>query len=109
MRIKYNDQTTPEVHISGEVVDAHLQVWIKDNGIGIDPIFLDDVFTMFKRLNSNREKGSGLGLSIVRSLLTKISGTITIKESTPEKGTTFLVTLPVNPPALVLESEPNER
>ena len=93
--IKYNDGQQPEVRITGQVVGPDLQVWVKDNGIGIDPIFLDDVFTMFRRLNSDREKGSGLGLSIVRSLMKKIDGSIIIESSAPKKGTTFLLRLPV--------------
>lgn len=97
--IKYNDQARPEVKITGEVVGGSLHVWVTDNGIGIDTIFLDDVFTMFRRLNSDREKGSGLGLSIVRSLLKKIKGSIVIEASSPEKGTTFLLTLPIEPSA----------
>jgi signal transduction histidine kinase len=95
--IKYNDQARPEIHIAGEVLGANLQVRVKDNGIGIDSMFMDDVFTMFRRLNSDREKGSGLGLSIVRSLLKKINGSIVIQASSPQEGTTFLLTLPLDP------------
>ncbi|MDD4734473.1 MAG: ATP-binding protein [Kiritimatiellae bacterium] len=68
---------------------------VTDNGIGItDEVkqrCMDPFFTT-KPMN----EGTGLGLSILHGIVKEYQGTVEI-ESTPEKGTTFRITLPVNP------------
>jgi PAS domain S-box-containing protein len=65
-----------------------------DNGIGIEEKYLDKVFDMFFRA-TERAKGSGLGLYIVKETVAKLRGTIEIK-SEFGKSTTFDITLPNN-------------
>lgn len=69
---------------------AHIE--IEDNGEGIPEDKLDQVFDMFVRA-SERSEGSGLGLYIVRDVLEKMGGSISIK-SVFDKGTTVSVTIP---------------
>jgi PAS domain S-box-containing protein len=68
--------------------------YVKDNGIGIEEQFFEDVFRMFKRLNveDDTRKGDGVGLAFVRKIIERHGGRIWI-ESTPGEGTTFYFTL----------------
>ena len=69
----------------------------RDNGIGMSKSFLDRIFEPFERVNSStisRIEGTGLGMSIVRSLVESMNGEIRI-ESTPGEGTEVRVCLPL--------------
>lgn len=68
--------------------------YVKDNGIGIDAAFHQDVFRIFKRLNSepDGERGTGAGLTFVKKIVEKHQGRIWI-ESEPGEGSTFFFTL----------------
>jgi len=70
---------------------------IKDNGIGIKEENLDKLFNVDAKYTSEGtkgEKGSGLGLSLVKEIIDKHGGEIKVK-STYGKGTEFLFTLPI--------------
>ena len=70
------------------------KVSITDNGIGFDPKYSDEIFVVFKRLNSYHEyEGTGVGLSICRKILEKHNGSIAA-QSEPGKGSTFSFVLP---------------
>lgn len=93
--IKYN-------HPSGKL-NIHLRrdedivsVSVTDTGVGIPPDAIDHIFERFYRVDKARSRqsgGSGLGLSIVRSMVRRNNGEIHVK-STPGKGTTFMVEFP---------------
>ncbi len=79
------------VHDLGE----HLRIEIKDDGIGINEEDLIKIFEPFERgKNSKGIQGTGLGLSIVKKAVDLMGGTIDVF-STPGKGSTFSVTIPV--------------
>ncbi len=68
---------------------------IKDNGIGIPNEDLPYIFERFYKVDKSRNravKGSGIGLSIVKSIINLHNGTINVK-SVLGKGTTFIITL----------------
>jgi len=69
---------------------------VEDNGPGIDARDLPLIFEKFYRgrRRASTAKGSGMGLAIARALLTAHGGSITV-ESTPSKGTTFRVRVPL--------------
>ncbi|SCY65230.1 sensor histidine kinase [Alkaliphilus peptidifermentans] len=75
----------------------NLQIVVKDTGIGIPKDKLDVIFDRFtqidKSLTRNHE-GSGIGLSIVKSLIELHEGTIRV-DSVLDKGTEFIVELPI--------------
>lgn len=71
---------------------------VKDNGCGIAPEELPKIWRRFYQAeNSHRNNsGAGLGLSMVQWITSLHGGTINVK-STPGKGSTFTVTLPLKP------------
>jgi PAS domain S-box-containing protein len=74
-----------------------VEVSIKDNGIGIPPAMLDQVFGMFTQVDRTLEKttgGLGIGLSLVKGLLDMHNGTIEAKSDGEGMGSEFVVTLP---------------
>ena len=74
--------------------DTFYKIYIQDNGIGFDPKYAEDIFVVFKRLHSYHEfEGTGIGLSICKKIIDKHNGYITA-ESSPDKGSTFIITLP---------------
>ncbi len=83
-----------EIGIAGER-DGMCELFVRDNGIGIDPRFHDRIFKMFKRLHTHKEfEGTGIGLAIVRKAIAKLNGAVRV-ESEPEGGSLFFVALPL--------------
>jgi signal transduction histidine kinase len=93
---------TPEggrVTVDARRVDGSAVVAVSDTGIGIDPDALAHVFERFYRADDARTRafgGAGLGLSIAEQLVTGHGGRISA-QSTPGRGSTFTVTLPLGP------------
>lgn len=87
----------PEIGISAtKEQDGKVLVYVRDNGIGIDPEHQKKVFDIFTRLhNKDKYPGSGVGLSISKKLMERLGGTITL-ESVPGEGSTFCVVFPSN-------------
>jgi light-regulated signal transduction histidine kinase (bacteriophytochrome) len=70
------------------------RLYFKDNGIGFDEKYSDDIFMVFKRLHSYNEfEGTGIGLSICKKIVEKHGGFINVRSKINE-GTTFVITLP---------------
>ncbi len=91
---------TPESgHVAMKVKldDESLEIAIEDTGVGISEEELPHVFDKFFRSSDSRvqdEVGTGLGLSLAREVVRMHGGDITV-ESTLDKGSTFLVTIPL--------------
>lgn len=80
---------------------------VKDNGVGISQDNLEQIFERFKQVGpllSRTHEGSGIGLSIVKSLVQMHDGIISVKSKYGE-GTEFIIELPVKP---VLQEETPE-
>lgn len=74
--------------------DAEIEIHIADNGIGIEKSDLPHIFERLYKCDKGRSnKGSGLGLSIVRQMAEKMEGTITVN-SEPSQYTVFRVCFP---------------
>ncbi len=73
---------------------AFISFWCRDNGPGITDEAQQQLFIEFSRLESARAEGHGLGLSIVRRIITKLGGDAGV-ESVIGTGSTFWFTLPV--------------
>ena len=90
---KYRDQTKKGfVNIDWKEDNGFYQFSIQDNGIGIDQEHYDLVFEAFKKLN-NRTDSSGIGLFIIKKVITSGGGKIWM-ESEKGVGTTFFFTIP---------------
>lgn len=77
-----------------------LAIQVKDNGVGIDPVVQKTIFEKFTRIEnelSNDVNGSGVGLYLTKQIVELHGGTITVK-SQRNKGSTFIVHLPLHPP-----------
>lgn len=85
----------PHIEISAKSAHGMTTVTVKDNGIGIAPAGMDQLFQPFARLNLRREfEGSGLGLAICRQIAEAHGGTISVR-SEPGEGSSFEVRLPL--------------
>ena len=74
---------------------THFRFSVTDNGIGIKPEFLENLFTAFTRERDGRVdkiEGSGLGMAITKMIVTMMEGNITV-ESEPGVGSRFTVDL----------------
>ncbi|HEX7468450.1 MAG TPA: ATP-binding protein, partial [Methanobacterium sp.] len=93
--IKYRSQETPKIHISAIKEKNQYLFSIKDNGIGMLPEHLEQIFTIFKRLHTNEEyEGTGIGLAIAQKIVHQQGGQIWV-ESELRKGTTFYFSIPI--------------
>ncbi|WP_443750342.1 sensor histidine kinase [Asticcacaulis solisilvae] len=84
----------PEIAVSAEEGDKAWRFEVRDNGIGIDERYRDEVFAIFRRLHTRDEfPGNGIGLSTCRKFLGLVGGAIDFT-SVPGEGTTFTFILP---------------
>lgn len=84
----------PKVQIGARQMGLEWVIDVTDNGIGIEPQYLPQLFTLFRRLHTSREyPGSGFGLAIARRIVEHHFGRIWA-ESQLGQGTTIHVSLP---------------
>lgn len=107
----------PEIHILAEMVkgvqlnnirsDQHdedfCNIYVKDNGIGFEQKYANEIFVLFKRLNSyDKFEGTGIGLAICKKIIEQHKGFISVT-SNPDEGTTFIISLPLKLPEVVTD------
>ncbi|MGH2519812.1 MAG: ATP-binding protein, partial [Chloroflexota bacterium] len=88
-----------QIWLSGALVDGLARVDVRDTGVGLSEEELGHLFTRFYRAHNPAARqagGSGLGLSIARSLVEMQGGHMSVS-STPGQGSTFSFTLPLAP------------
>jgi two-component system CheB/CheR fusion protein len=91
---KYNDKQQPLIFILYSEVDQHHIITITDNGIGFDQANTNKIFDPFTRLvTKDQFEGSGIGLSICKTVVEQHKGSIRAKSKVGE-GASFTVTLP---------------
>ena len=92
--IKYSDERKTErtMHIKTHTLNNHIIIEVTDNGVGIDNRNIDKIYNMFF-VTSNINKGSGLGLYILKQNVEKLTGNVTVK-SELNVGTKFTVSIP---------------
>ena len=90
--IKYNNRVGAEIRISFAEVPEYYHISVADNGEGIPAEHLGNIFDLFKAVKLSEHSGTGIGLSIVKRLIKKMHGDITV-ESKIGLGTTFSFTI----------------
>jgi signal transduction histidine kinase len=92
--IKYRDASKDHslIKVHANITGTHLDMVLRDNGIGISQEYLPRIFEMFYRA-TERSDGAGLGLYIVKETVDKLHGTISV-DSTKGEGTTFKIKIP---------------
>jgi signal transduction histidine kinase/ActR/RegA family two-component response regulator len=83
----------PPVSAEDDAAERQIRFWVRDNGPGLTPDEQGRLFRSFERLDWIRAKGHGLGLSIVRRIVTKLGGHVGV-ESDVGTGSVFWFTLP---------------
>lgn len=93
--IKFNHSSPKRVEIDWVLTDdSHYKLFVRDNGIGIDPRHHERIFGAFHRLHPPADyTGSGIGLAIVKKATMKLNGLVRV-ESELGKGSTFSIVLP---------------
>jgi signal transduction histidine kinase len=84
-----------EITIDCTTEGDHARVCIRDNGIGIDPRYVNQVFELggMSKLDKQRGGGPGYGLYLAKRLIESQGGELTV-DSTPDVGSTFCFTIP---------------
>lgn len=96
--LKFTGAEKPLIKIYGRYTEdkSRYQIFVEDNGIGFDQVYLDKIFTPFQRLHGRLAyEGAGMGLAICRKIMERHEGSITA-QSRPDAGATFTLTFPVN-------------
>jgi light-regulated signal transduction histidine kinase (bacteriophytochrome) len=92
--IKYRSEMAPRIRIDAERVGAMWRIRVADNGIGIAPLYSEQIFGIFKRLHTAAEyPGTGVGLAICQKIVERYGGRMWV-ESEEGKGSAFNFTLP---------------
>jgi PAS domain S-box-containing protein len=92
--IRYRSPDAPQIQVAAEKYGEEWKFSIRDNGIGIDPRYQEQIFGMFKRLHSSADyPGTGMGLAICKRIVERTGGRIGV-ESQLGQGSTFWFTVP---------------
>lgn len=82
----------PNAHIEIGIKEETI-FFVKDNGIGIDPKFHENIFDLFNKLDPKSD-GTGIGLALVKRIIEVHGGRIWVESQGKGTGSTFLFTLP---------------
>jgi PAS domain S-box-containing protein len=91
--MKYRGNLDPVIHVSSQRTGPSWTFSVRDNGIGIAPEYLTQIFGVFRRLHGQRYEGTGIGLAMCQKIVERGGGKIWV-DSQPGKGSTFFFTLP---------------
>jgi signal transduction histidine kinase len=84
----------PRVQVYASLAAGKIRLYVRDNGIGIDPRYHERIFLPFERLHgADRYPGTGIGLSIVRRGAERMGGRVGLRSAVGE-GSRFWIELP---------------
>jgi light-regulated signal transduction histidine kinase (bacteriophytochrome) len=110
--LKFRRVTPPQIHIGTMILaptvntasrkpssPEHYVIFVRDNGIGIKPQYLEQIFDIFRRLHTRQQfPGTGIGLAICKKIVERHGGEMWATSEWGE-GSTFFFTLSANPDA----------
>lgn len=92
--IYFSEKTRPEIRLDALQQGDHCLITVEDNGPGIDQAIRPHLFQMYFR-GSERSKGNGLGLFIVRKAIEKLGGSVELDEEFTD-GARFVLRIPMD-------------
>lgn len=88
------EEVPPRVHVSAASDGQFCNIAVRDNGLGIEPQYFEQIFVAFKRLHSHSQiPGTGIGLAICQQIVERHNGTLTV-ESRLGEGSVFTLRIP---------------
>ncbi len=87
------DQTDPKIEIGSQVENDEVFFYVRDNGIGIEAQYQEQIFDLFKKLNPDNE-GTGIGLTLVKRIIEVHGGRVWVRSKGPAQGSSFYFSLP---------------
>jgi PAS domain S-box-containing protein len=93
----HRPEEPPVIKVTGKkLADEQYQISVTDNGIGFEEQYCDRIFQVFQRLHGRSEyEGTGIGLAVCAKIVARHGGLIAAN-STPGRGATFIITLPLS-------------
>lgn len=93
--IKYRSEDPPDIYVYCQKLAGMFKIFIKDNGIGFEQKYRDQVFDFMERLHTyDTIEGTGIGLSTCKRIVENHGGEIGV-DSEPGKGSIFYFTIPL--------------
>jgi PAS domain S-box-containing protein len=91
--IKFRRDDPLRIHVSAGKIGDEWVFSVKDNGMGIEPLYFERIFVLFERLHAGETyRGTGIGLALCKRIIQRLGGRIWV-ESEPNRGSTFYFTL----------------
>ncbi|MGB8983314.1 MAG: ATP-binding protein [Anaerolineales bacterium] len=90
------DQEHPLIEIGAREAEETV-IFVRDNGIGIEPPYQQKIFGLFEKLNPSSE-GTGIGLALIKRIIEVHGGKIWVESKGAGKGSTFCFTIPDSTP-----------
>ncbi len=92
--VKYRgEQAHPRIEIGATQQEPEVVFYVRDNGMGVAPEHGERIFNLFSQLNPGSE-GSGLGLALVKKIVSIYHGRIWVESAGKGEGSCFMFTLP---------------
>jgi len=105
MELTLPENRVLEIYERKSKIEGFLDIVISDNGCGVET---GSEINIFKPFVSTKERGTGIGLSLCKSLLEKINGDIRLQNKSPV-GTEFIITLPLKKKNLLKKPEAHQK
>ena len=86
------DQPDPRMEVGVEELEREIVIFVRDNGVGIDPRHKGKLFGLFEKLHPESD-GTGIGLALVKRIVEVHGGRVWAESAGPGQGSTFRFTL----------------